>query len=620
MALKENSELYGQIKEFLKESSAKYSKDVARAKNDLDFYGGNYWEYTPDQLVRKSRANLSFSELPKYVGAIKSSAQKSPWHNELVDEEDNAENRETIEQLQDAIDKFENSTNYKATLLNSLEMDIITGNGSLNLTTLGKIEDVKIDIENIRDISTIAYDPNCIREDMSDAEQGAIVNYIPKRKAKRLYGDDVVNIGSSEIVFGDQWAVEPNTIPQITYYELVKEGCRVVKMIGKYVIEESVLPISRIPLFKLTGYGVFRNNMFTSVGIVDRIKDLQIGANIGYSSLIERMNRSAKAGFICTAESINGIEKEIPKLSSGDVPLFIYKEGTTEPKPIVEQFQVQDLQAVINSSQELIADTIGIPKSGVQGINNLTSTATEALLRQENSESNVGVFYDALQRVSKSIGECIVELYGFNKDDFAIRTVNGPNTITKNAKRRQDLLQLANLMPENVKPLIAKYFAESLDDEVGVEIADNITANLDPSINLVQESEDPVAMHQLEQAKQMIETQAKTLEEMQAQIVQLTKENETLNLSLIDGREQRALEYTKTLLEQQYNMEIKKAELELKSVEVASKFEAEMDKNQLKAAEIYQKQIASNNDLIVGMTENPNIPAITETMPLYEGI
>lgn len=86
-----------------------------------------------------------------------------------------------------------------------------------------------------------------------------------------------------------------------------------------------------IPVFKMTGYIIYRDSKFTSVGIIDRIRDIQIGSNLAYSSLIERLNRSVKAGYICSAESIEGLEDQISKLSKGEVPLFLYKNGFEKP-------------------------------------------------------------------------------------------------------------------------------------------------------------------------------------------------------------------------------------------------------------------------------------------------
>ena len=619
MELKQDNELFNKVKEFLTESSRRYCDDVQRCRRDLDFYSGNYSNYIPDQLRLKSRAELQFSELPKYVEAIKSSAQKCPYHNEVEIDKNDDGSRQRLSELQGRIDTIENTSNYKSTLLKALSSAIITGSGPVYVTTVeGADGQPMIAVESIRDVSCVAFDPNCSCPCMSDAEQGAILLWIGKRKAKRKYGDDVLDIDESEMAFGDQWVRPEESIPVITYYELVEEGCRVVELVGRYVTSDKVLPISRVPIFKIGGYEVFRNEHFTTVGIMDRIKDLQIGCNIAYSTLIGRLARSTKAGFICTAESISGLEKEIPLLSSGEVPLLLYKEGTTPPQQIHEQFQVADLQQVIQASNELISSTIGVPQSGVQGINNLSSTATEALLRQENSESNVSCFYDSMQMVSKCIGETICELHGFERGSIIIKQVNGPNTITRNAKRRSDLLQLATMVPDNMKPVIAKYYAESLDDTIGTEIADNITANLPAEFKLVGESEDPAALHALNQAKQMIDEQQQAIAQLTQQNQQLAKENETLSMSLIDNREARQLDYMKTMLAHEKDIAFKKAELALQSAEAAAKLDMDAARMEMEAQKMVVDQINSNNEIIAELSGNPSQPVITETKPLQQ--
>ena len=619
MELKQDNELFNKVKEFLTESSRRYCDDVQRSRKDLDFYSGNYSNYIPDQLRLKSRAELQFSELPKYVEAIKSSAQKCPYHNEVEIDKNDDGSRQRLSELQGRIDTIENTSNYKSTLLKALSSAIITGSGPVYVTTVeGADGQPMIAVESIRDVSCVAFDPNCSCPCMSDAEQGAILLWIGKRKAKRKYGDDVLDIDESEMAFGDQWVRPEESMPVINYEAIVEEGCRVVELVGRYVTSDKVLPISRVPIFKIGGYEVFRKEHFTTVGIMDRIKDLQIGCNIAYSTLIGRLARSTKAGFICTAESISGLEKEIPLLSSGEVPLMLYKEGTTPPQQIHEQFQVADLQQVIQASNELISSTIGVPQSGVQGINNLSSTATEALLRQENSESNVSCFYDSMQMVSKCIGETICELHGFERGSIIIKQVNGPNTITRNAKRRSDLLQLATMVPDNMKPVIAKYYAESLDDTIGTEIADNITANLPAEFKLVGESEDPAALHALNQAKQMIDEQQQAIAQLTQQNQQLAKENETLSMSLIDNREARQLDYMKTMLAHEKDIAFKKAELALQSAEAAAKLDMDAARMEMEAQKMVVDQINSNNEIIAELSGNPSQPVITETKPLQQ--
>lgn len=620
-----NEELYDEVADFLKESSDHYAQDTERAKRDLEFYSGDMWDkdQQPYFTRSESRINMKQSELPKYVNAIQSSATKSPYHNEVCYEVNDGRDTRELSEIQGVIDKTEGDNGYKTVLMKTLYQDIITGIGACDLTT---VEDVngqaKIVIEHIRDVSTVAWDPTCEEDDMSDAEQCALVTWMSKRKAKRKYGEEVCDIKPEEMAFGTQFRSDADSdthVPVITYYHKEDDGVHVHKMVGKFeVAPETVLGISHIPVFKMSGYPVLRNGKFVTVGIVDKVKELQVGVNLAYSTLIERLNRSVKAGYICEIEAIEGLQDQISKLSSGDVPLFLYKKGFEPPKQIVEQFQVADLQQVIASSQALISSTIGVPSEGVQGINNLNKTATESLLQQENAESNVGVFYQALSNVSRLIGITIAELVtGTTNLPFMVKVVNGPEVITRNSRRRIELGTMATMVPDNLKPVIAKYYADTMDDSFGQEISDNIVANLDPSVKLVEKNQDPEVLHMQEQAKQMIEQQQEIIKQLQQQNQELQAENQTLNLSIMDNREARSVDLAKALMENERQAAKDRAEIALKSADIALQYEADMRDSNLRAAEMVQDAVSENNQMIID--ELGRVPVAIEKSPVGFG-
>ena len=596
-----DEERYNALREFLKDSSDKYSKDMERAKQAMRFYSGDQWdEDLVSSLGRRKRLNYTMSELPKYVQAIKSNASKSPYHNEVT--RDGNENVDTQEQerVQNVVNTVENDSAYKDSMLGALELTIVTGVGPVCVSTEKDQEgNTRPVVEFVRDPSTVAFDPNCAEDDMSDAEQGAIVSWMSKRKAVRQYGEVVADIDEKAMNYGSQWMVKKNCVPCVSYYEKVENGVQFTFFVGKYVCEEALLPIERVPIFKMAGYSVYREDGFTNVGIIDRVRDLQIGNNLAYSQMIERLNRTVKAGYIVTAESIDGLEKNISKLSSGDVPLFLYKEGHTPPQPIVESFQVADLTQVMSASQTMMSAVIGIPQQGVNGIHNVQRTATDALLQEENSESNVDVFYRSLEKVSKMVGECIVQI-AMNSPvvPFFVKQVNGPAVITRNARRRVDLVNMSTMVPDNMKPIVAHYYAESIDDSVGKDISADILANLPPEVRLVKETEDPVALHQLNQAKAMIDKLTDDFAKAQQTIVQLQKENETLNISMLDNREARQLDLAKTIMQQEHDAAVKTAELAIKSQEVANKFQTETDKIRVEAAQVYADAVNENDRII----------------------
>lgn len=603
MELRYDYSLYAEMKDFLTKSNERFSTDIERAKLDLEFYSGDQWNTgILNELNRAKRYNSKLSELPKYMNAIKSSATKSPYHTEVID----ANDKKYGEQIQAAINKVEAESNYKKNILESLESTIITGNGPILLTTIDKYGIAFPVVESIRDISSVAFDASCLNDDMSDAEAGAIVQYMSMTKAKRLYGDDIDEIDDRERTsFPSQWICPKNNLPVISYYKLDNTGCLYYKFVGKAIVEEGHLSIDMIPIFKMTGYIVYRENKFISTGIVDRVKELQIGQNVAYSNLVERMNRSVKAGYICEAEAIEGLESQISKLSSGDVPLFLYKRGSEKPQPIQEAFNSQDLMNVITTSQNMISAVIGVPSAGVSGINNLNTTATEVLVQQQNSESNVSVFYESLSKVCSNIGKCIAQiLHGSIDIPFVTRVVNGPDVISRNARRRLDIMQMANMVPENIKPILAKYFAESLDDAKSDEIAANITANLGEDIKLVEEGQDPAAIHQLNQAKGIIEQQGTLIEELQKKVEELNKQVELSNLEILNQRESRQLEWQKFIVEKEYQAQKDAAELALKDKEVANDFQVDMAKLEQNATKMINDTIKDNNTIVNAALNN----------------
>ena len=604
----DESTVLSELDDFLSRSSDAYSSDVNRIRKDLQFMSGEQWnESLVSSLKRKNRINRSFSELDKYRNAIVSPASKSPFHPRIVKGRSQL-SAEVIDSLQKRIDEICNDSDFKNELKKGLKNAVPTGCGIANLTTVGDADgEMKIVIENVRDVSTVAFDPDCTRLDMGDATAGAIVNYIPKKRISYTYPEigDHDWTACERKVLPSQWSIPKDNVALISYYRLSEDGSHVefFKVCGDKVVEAKNLLTRHIPLYKLTGYELLKGDRFVSVGIVEKIRDLQIGENLSYSTLIERMNRSVKAGYICTAESIDGLENNISKLSEGDVPLFLYKKGEERPTQIVEAFQTQDVINVLNTSRDMIQSVIGVPSVGINGINNVNGTATEALLQQVNSESNVGCFYDGLESVSKAIAETILEiLMDGDTRRLSIALENGPATITQMMKRRQELATLANVVPENVRPLVAKYYADSLEDVIGEQLGRDILANLPPEVKITKEVEDPAALKILGDMKRLLEQATEQINELTKQNQDLAKENETLNLSLLDNREARELDLQKTILANQTTVNIKAAELALQDKKIALDFQQKQEGLHLEAQKAVMDVIKDNNDAIYAAT------------------
>jgi len=267
------------------------------------------------------------------------------------------------------------------------------------------------------------------------------------------------------------------------------------------------------------------------------------------------------------------------------------------------------LMSVLSTSANLMSSVIGVPSQGVVGIKNINTTATEVLVQEANSESNVSCFYESYERVCRNISICLLNLLTDGAPgDIVVKLVNGPSVITRNSKRRQEISMMASMMDEKTKPLLAKYYADSLDDDLGKKISADIVANLDPSVKLTEETQDPAAIHQLKQMQQLTDSVMQELETSKETIEGLRKENETLNISLLDNREARQLDMSKAIMQNETETNLKFAELELKDKEIANNFQIKQQNLRLDAQKEINNSIMENNKVIYGIAESSEAP------------
>lgn len=574
------------VKDKLQKSSDYYSSLVARKKRDLEIYSGNYWDdKTIEATDRTGRICRSFTQYAKYANAIISPFSKSPYHADIED------NNGTYKDIQKAIDEIENEHNTKYVILQAVKHATITGVGFWIMST----DNGKIVPEIVRDVSQIALDPSCQELDASDAEWGAVVNYISVDKAKRLYGDDVINQNGSYTLsgFGTQWNTPADQMPIVTYYEMNSDGTvDMYKLCGNIIVPQKVnntevekitLNISRIPIFRICFNEIVRNGKYDYNGIVDMTADLQFGMNVGYSTLLERANRSPKASYMMPAKALDGLDEFYKKLHTKESLVCLYN-GDVAPQPIIEQYQTMDLMSTIESCQNLMANVIGVPAGGINPAMN-SQTATEILVQQNNSESNVNSLYENANNAIFSFNKCIIEILCWqNRIDKlpTFKLINGPQVITKLNKRRQELLAVSALVDETSRKIIAKQYIETLDAELSEPLLADIIAN-SPEITFVSDSnqaEDPRAIATLTNMNNVLEQTQEALEQQVAINAEMKQEIDRLNMQLLNMKEQNILNYQKHLDE----MAIKQQELNLKAAEANVKLQSDIQSNEYKAA------------------------------------
>jgi hypothetical protein len=163
---------------------------------------------------------------------------------------------------------------------------------------------------------------------------------------------------------------------------------------------------------------------------------------------------------------------------------------------------------------------------------------------------------------------------------------NGPSVITRQMKQRQELTALSTILPDTMKPIIAKYFADTLKNEIGEELSRNIIANLPPDVNFVSNIEDPAAVHQLEQMKNQMDLTMQELELQKSENENLRNQLTMAQMSTLQNREKNILDWEKFKIAERDKMLIETAKVEQTAVKNEDEAANKQDQNLIKATEV----------------------------------
>ena len=594
---KKDYDISERVAQFLRDSSEYFCDKVNDKVKALRMVAGDFWtDELKAEWHRDRRRCEHLSQWPVFEAAIASPLSSSPWHAQLND---------GFPEIQDKVNAIEADSDAKNAILNAFSSAVDCGVGYVVLTTI--TDDVtgetRIVPEFVRDVGAIALDPCIVTASGRDAEQGAVVNWMPVKKARRLYGDDVVPLNWPETdtilsSIGSQWGERPkHTIPHVTFYEKNEAGTvDVYKLCGEKVVDKVTLPTRTIPIFRFAGYPVFKTNDVDYCGIVQRTYSLQLGLNIAYSTMLERANRSPKAGWMMPVGAMEGLEDYFRRAQDDDSLAVMYNvvDGQA-PQQMRESFETADLKNIIDTTQQLMAAVLGVPVTGIQAGER---TATEILDQAANRENNVATLYNNAYEAIKAMWGCAVEmLNGGSPLSFSLQA--GPDVITANMKRRQEIAVIAELVPDTMKPVLAKYYADSLTTDYAKMLSADIVANLDPAVKLVSNNDiDPYAVHELKQMKAVCEQTMEQLETVTEENATLKEQVNSMLVELANKREQREQDWNKFILEN--NLKQKQLELQAQKEGTNSgiaqqKADAETQKANIEAEMAMAELVDTNN-------------------------
>lgn len=511
-------------KKFQKRSHDYYKDFYERIRDDRDFLSGKHFDETDDKRFGKSRLKGQIDIVSNTIRAIANQYSTSPYTWVTSDEAVN-----------NLASNFLNETNIKSNLAQGLRNAVGFGLGYIVLTTEeDRNGNVVPTLYSVPKVTNVFYDPDSAQIDGSDACKCIIVDIKSKDYIRSTYGDEFVTEKNKKPLFDIDDEYGEDEMPVITYYVKGKGTVTIYKLLNSGLLEEPVeLMLDRLPVIPIYGEEIFIDDKLSYRGIVRQIKPIQKLIDYTYSQLCERLAKSPKNAWIGTKEALEGYEDYYKNFDKSVNPLLIYNKydgSKKENQPPQRQdmtIQYADLTTVLQNSLGLMQNITGVSSVGIPDQKG-EITATEALISAKSYSNNIRNFFDNLKESFKSAGFVFLQLLGLDLD---VRVEQGPEDQMSRQSARAELMQLAQLVPEEKRLDLVGAITSTLDNNQFIRKF-NMALFDGASPEIVRMQQQMQQMHaqfqeQLQQQQQANEELQKQLQQAQIQIVAMENSNKT---------------------------------------------------------------------------------------------
>ena len=445
---------------------------------------------------------------------------------------------------------------------------------------------IKPVLYSIPDVTNVRLDPNASKLNFADATKAAIVEIKSKEWFKSNYGLEYLNEYYKPLIDISEDYDRKTMMPLITYYE--KEDNQVIcyKLAGSELLEEpQILPYSYIPVVPVFGESDWANASKQSwTGITTIMRPIQRMINYAYRQIIIRASKVPKNTWVGGDEALQGREKYWQNSERNLNPIRIYNEYSKDhsrkldpPHREDNQIVFEDVTALMDKSLQMTNSIVGIPAIGLES--EIEKTATEVLSNQKTFNNNVRNYIYHLKYSMQLIGLLFAEeiykqpLYGKIK----VTVVAGPDDAMSKQEARVQLSTYANLITSD-------------EDKRKLLMAECAIENDNPYINNFAKTLQPMPTQGELQAQQMLEQANTEIKNRDAQILELQKQLNDLQLQ----QQLQAYSTEQQILLNNQKFEHEK-EMKLLDAQIAAGNPAEMAKTQ---AEIDKAQMSVEKEAI----------------------
>lgn len=501
-------------KDFESRANAKRSTQISRIKEDRSFLSGNQWEKADSRLIAKSRPRRVINVLANSVNSTANGYANYPykWYS------DNPE----IDMAADAFIK--NGSNNRAAY-DVLYSEVAFGLGYFAIGSESVSDENGNQVEvpalySIDKIENVYFDPDSIERDGHDAVEAAIVEFKSKNYVEAKFGEQWVTAKGVRPIINVTDNSNPDTMCIVTYFRVEDGKCSVYRMLNNDFLEEPTqLDIERVPIFPVYGEKTWDGDDELWQGLVRKGAPIQKIINYAFTQLGERMAIAPKPVIMTTPQAVEGYDDGYRNFYNNLNPLLLRnakspdgKETYDEPKIINNQVQYGDITAIISANLELLSTITGVDAKGlIDGQPQVT--ATEVIYNERQTQSTVRHFFASLRDTFKAVGETVLKLMGYG--NVTIDVIQGPSEYCEKQVARQELIQLAALVPETEKMKLVD----------GILLSHNDNPILRNVFGAIHSAPQPSPIEQqafdtIEQMKQAIEQKNVQIEDLQKQLEQ----------------------------------------------------------------------------------------------------
>ena len=501
-------------KDFESRANTKRSTQIARIKEDRSFLSGNQWEKADSRLIAKSRPRRVINVLANSVNSTANGYANYPykWYS------DNQE----IDMAADAFIK--NGSNNRAAY-DVLYSEVAFGLGYFAIGSESVSDENGNQVEvpalySIDKIENVYFDPDSIERDGHDAVEAAIVEFKSKNYVEAKFGERWVTAKGVRPLINVTDNSNPDTMCIVTYFRVEDGKCSVYRMLNNDFLEEPTqLDIERVPIFPVYGEKTWDGDDELWQGLVRKGAPIQKIINYAFTQLGERMAIAPKPTFLTTPQAVEGYDDGYRNFFNNLNPLLLWNETSQdgkvkypEPKRIDNSVQYGDITAIISANLELLSTITGVDAKGlIDGQPQVT--ATEVIYNERQTQSTVRHFFASLRDTFKAVGETVLKLMGYG--NVTLDVIQGPSEYCEKQVARQELIQLAALVPDTEKMKLVD----------GILLSHNDNPILRNVFGAIHSAPQPSPMEQqafdtIEQMKQAIEQKNVQIEDMKKQLEQ----------------------------------------------------------------------------------------------------